>query len=47
MGSWIEVKTSKCEFFQSQISYLGHIVSKEGIETDHKKISAIHNWPQP
>ena len=22
-------------------------MSKEGIETDPKKISAIHNWPQP
>ena len=35
MGSWIEVETFKVWFFfQSQISYLGHTVSKEGIETD-------------
>ena len=45
MGSWIEVEPSKCEFFLSEISYLGHVVSKEGI--DPKKISAIHDWPQP
>ena len=37
-----KLKPSKCELFQSQISYLGHIVSKEGTEKDPKKISAIH-----
>ena len=43
----LKLNPPKCEFFQSQISYLGHIVSKEGIETDPKKISAICDWPQP
>ena len=43
----LKLKPSKCEFFQSQISCLGHIVSKEGIKTDPKKISAICDWPQP
>ena len=42
----LKLKPSKCEFIQSQISYLGHIVSEEGIETDPKKLSAIHDWPQ-
>ena len=27
--------------------YLGHIVSKDGVETDPKKIKAIVNWPRP
>ena len=39
----LKFKPSKCGFFQSQISYLGHIVSKEGTETDPKKISAIQD----
>ena len=42
----LKLKPSKCEFFWSQISYLGHIVSRKGIEIDPKKISAIQDWPQ-
>ena len=41
----LRLKPSKCEFFKSQIAYLGHIVSKDGIETDPKKITAIKEWP--
>ena len=40
-------KLSKCEVFKSQITYLGHNVSKVGIETDLKKITAIKEWPVP
>ena len=42
----LKLKPSKCEFFWSQISYLGHTVSRKGIEIDPKKISAIQDWPQ-
>ena len=37
----LRLKLSKCEFFKSRVTYLGHIVSKNGIETDPKKIEAI------
>ena len=40
-------KPSKCEFFKDTIAYLGHIVSKAGIETDPKKIQDIQEWPRP
>ena len=43
----LRLKPSKCEFFKSQITYLGHIVSKDGIETDPKKFTAIKEWPVP
>ena len=43
----LRLKPSKCEFFKSQVIYLGHIVSKNGIETDPKKIDAIKKWPVP
>ena len=43
----LKLKPSKCTFFRDRIAYLGHIVSKQGIEADPKKIEAIRNWPQP
>ena len=43
----LKLKPSKCNFFWTQISYLGHIVSKEGISTDPCKIEAVKNWPKP
>ena len=43
----LQLKLSKCEFFKSQVTYLEHIVSKDGIETDPKKITAIKEWPVP
>ena len=43
----LKLKPSKCEFFKDRIAYLGHIVSKAGIETDPKKIRDIWEWPRP
>lgn len=42
-----QVKLSKCSFAQRQISYLGHVISAEGISTDSNKIAAITSWPIP
>jgi len=41
------LKLSKCTFAQQSISYLGHVVSAEGISTDPAKVKAIADWPQP
>ena len=43
----LRLKPSKCEFFKSQIAYLGHTVSKDGIEMDKKKITIIQEWLIP
>jgi hypothetical protein len=40
-------KLSKCSFYQRQIHYLGHIISKEGIDVDPEKVQAIREWPTP
>ena len=43
----LKLKPSKCDFFKSRITYLGHIVSAAGIEIDPKKIEALKNWTLP
>jgi hypothetical protein len=41
------VKFSKCSFAQRQIEYLGHVISKQGVAIDPRKIAAIEEWPAP
>ena len=43
----LKLKASKCEFFKSRVTYLGHVVSDEGIETDPEKLEALKSWPVP
>ena len=43
----LRLKLSKCECFKPRITYLGHIVSKDGIETEKKKVIAIQEWQIP
>jgi hypothetical protein len=37
-------KLSKCSFYQNKIHYLGHIISKDGIDVDPENIEAIREW---
>ena len=43
----LNLKPLKCELFRQVLIYLGHVVSKDGIQTDSKKVEAIHMWPVP
>ena len=40
-------KLNKCSFFQIEVHYLGHVVSKEGIVVYPEKIRAIMEWVAP
>ncbi|CAN4099519.1 unnamed protein product [Withania somnifera] len=40
-------KFSKCEFWLESSAFLGHIVSKAGIEVDRAKILVVRDWPRP
>ena len=40
-------KFSKCEFWLSEVAFLGHVVSSKGITVDPAKIEAVMRWPQP
>jgi hypothetical protein len=42
-----KIKRSKCSFAQNRVAYLGHVISSQGVSTDHSKIEAISAWPMP
>ena len=42
-----QVKMSKCKFFASQVKYLGHILSKDGIQADPAKVKTLVDWQIP
>lgn len=43
----LKLKGSKCELFKTSVSYLGHVISEDGVSTDPSKISSINSWPEP
>lgn len=43
----LTLSEKKCRFNQTQIKYLGYIVSKEGVSVDKKEVEAIRNYPRP
>jgi hypothetical protein len=40
-------KFSKCEFWIKEVSFLGHVISADGIKVDPSKIEAITKWTRP
>jgi hypothetical protein len=40
-------KLKKCDFWLSKVSFLGHIISREGISTDTIKTQAVVEWKRP
>ena len=43
----LRLKPSKCELFQWQTAYLGHVISAQGVAADEGKIEANKKWPTP
>jgi hypothetical protein len=37
-------KLSKCEFWISEVLFLGHIINRDGLAVDPKKVAAILDW---
>ena len=40
-------KVSKCAFFQSNVEYLGHVISAVGFSLDPAKVQAVQDWRIP
>ena len=43
----LKLKPKKCNLFQKEVTYLGHVISGKGVGTCPDKIQAILNWPIP
>ena len=43
----LKCKASKCSLFTQQVSFLGHVVSREGINPEPAKLEKIKQWPRP
>ncbi|RXN36708.1 Retrovirus-related Pol polyprotein from transposon 297 [Labeo rohita] len=43
----LKLSLDKCQFCRTSVTYVGHIVSQEGIATDPSKVEAVISWPRP
>ena len=46
-GANLKLKPSKCFFLQTSVTFLGHLISSRGLETDGEKTRFIEEWPVP
>ena len=40
-------KFSKCEFWMDDVVFLGHVISRQGVQPDPSKIKAVKEWETP
>ena len=43
----LQLKSTKCHLFQMSVPFLGHVVGREGLQCDPKKIEDVKSWPVP
>ena len=43
----LKLKPEKCSLLQKSVTFLGHVVSGDGISTDPEKIKVVAEWPVP
>ena len=43
----LRLKPSKCHFAAEEVQFLGHVVSKDGVSVDQRKIELVKNFPTP
>ena len=42
-----KLKPEKCQLFQKEVDFLGHLVSAEGIKPNPHNIEKVKHWPKP
>ena len=43
----LTLNLAKCKFFRDQVTFLGHVVSRDGLCPDPEKVALIRDWPEP
>jgi hypothetical protein len=43
----LKLNREKCHFFLQSIKFLGHVISKDGVQPDEDKIIKVKNFPEP
>ena len=43
----LKLKPEKCHFAKTHVTYLGHVISREGITPDKAKVASVANYPTP
>lgn len=43
----LKLKPSKCQLFQTEVKFLGKIVSEAGISVNPESVESVQNWPTP
>jgi len=43
----LTLKATKCEFHNTEIKYLGYVISPQGLRMDEEKIRTIKEWKEP
>lgn len=46
-GGNLKLKPEKCEFLRREISYLGHVISENGVLPNKTKTKVIEEFPTP
>ncbi|XP_011871373.1 PREDICTED: uncharacterized protein LOC105563955, partial [Vollenhovia emeryi] len=43
----LKLQPDKCEFLSTKVTYLGHVISNDGVKPDPKKLEAVQQFPRP
>lgn len=43
----LKLKAKKCQFAQTQVTFLGHVVSNQGLQPDARNLEKVRRWPTP
>lgn len=46
-GNNLKLKPEKCEFLRKEVSYLGHVISENGVLPDKAKTRVVEDFPTP